>query len=118
MGSNPLGTRVGLNGLIIGGGGLFSLRLSFFASTMTVITPIPIKLYNSMYLPKEIHELILDYKFSMEQHNRHKKVLISLKTFFLYVKYRSFVKFRWPKNSMQIQVYQRFLEVFDDFSVQ
>ena len=65
-----------------------------------------------MYLPKAIQEVIHDYKFSMEQHDRHKNVLRSLHTFFMYVKYRHFIKFRWPRDEMTIQVYQRFLDFF------
>ena len=65
-----------------------------------------------MYLPKDIHELIFDYKYSMERHDKHVTVMKSLRTFFMYVKYRQFVRFRWPADAMEIQVYQQFLEFF------
>ena len=67
-----------------------------------------------MYLPKELHELIYEYKFSMEQHDRHKVIMQSLRTFFMYVKYRQFIRFRWPADAMEIQVYQQFLEFFQE----
>ena len=109
----PFGTRVGLNGLMITVGiGALSRLVSFLPNTTTVITATPIKAYSSMYLPKAIHELILDYKFAMEQHDKHKDVLRSLGVFFMYVKYRHFIKFRWPQDAVSIQVYQRFLDFF------
>ena len=109
----PLGTRVGLNGFMMTGDiGALSRLVSFLVKTATVITAIPIKAYSSMYLPKAIHEVILDYKFSMEQHERHQDVLRSLRVFFMYVRYRHFIKFRWPQDALSIQVYQRFIDFF------
>ena len=109
----PFGTRVGLNGLMITVGiGALSRLVSFLLNTAMVITATPIKAYNSMYLPKDVHELILDYKFAMEQHDKHKDVLRSLGVFFMYVKYRHFIRFRWPGDALSIQVYQRFLDFF------
>ena len=107
----PFGTRVGLNGLMITVGiGALSRLVSFLPNTTTVITATPIKAYSSMYLPKAIQELILAYKFSMEQHDRHKDVLRSLDVFFMYVKYRRFIKFRWTRDALTTDVYQRFLD--------
>ena len=110
----PLGTRTGLNGFIIGDGGRdggHSTLVSFLYNT-TVMTASPIKAYSSMFLPKSLHEVILEYKFAMEQHDRHKQVMRSLEVFFVYVRYRRFIKFQWPRDAMRVQMYKRFLDFF------
>ena len=68
------------------------LAVSFLCISVNVIRAIPIKAYSSMLLPKCLYELIMDYKYSMEQHDRHARVMDSLLIFFQYIRFRRFIQ--------------------------
>ena len=72
--------------------GSHGLAVSFLCIRVTAISAIPIKAYSSMSLPKCIYELIMEYKFSMEQHDKHARVMNSLLIFFEYIRFRRFVQ--------------------------
>ena len=89
----PFGTRTGLNGLMVtGDGGALNRLVSFLWISVTAIRAMPIKAYSSMPLPNCLYELVMDYKYSMEQHERHARLMNSLHIFFEYVRFRRFIQ--------------------------
>ena len=70
-----------------------AISCGFLRKNAYVIIATAIKAYNSMScLPKELLELILDFKYGMEIHEKHERVLASLVRFFDYVRYRRFIR--------------------------
>ena len=88
--SMSIGATVSLRGSSTTGS--HGLAVSFLCIRVTAISAIPIKANSSMPLPKCIYELIMDYKYSMEQHDKHARVMDSLLIFFQYINFRRFLQ--------------------------
>ena len=88
--SMSIGATVSLRGSSTNGS--HGLAVNFLCISVTAISAIPIKAYSSMCLPKDLYELIMDYKYSMEQHDRHTRLMESHRVFFEYIHFRRFLQ--------------------------